>query len=287
MKTIETALNTHLQGQVLTLCSLWTIARRDGVTLRFADLDQDVVFDGQTYLAAQSYSRSAIQSTSGLSVDNLDVDAVLDHAAIAEADLLAGTYDGATIRLVQINWLAPEQGALKERKGTLGNVILKRGMFGAELRGLTQALTQHVVEITSAQCRTDYGSPKCGADLTAETFSATVTSVDDRHVFRASVLTQATDYFRHGRVTWLTGGNAGLSMEIKGSSSDGGIELWLPTPVALPAIGDTFVAVRGCGKSLQDCIDRNRVASFRGEPYMPGQAWLLQYPDQRAPTGEL
>ena len=56
MKTISTALNIHLQGQVLTLCSLWTIARRDGVTLRFADLDQDLVFEGDLYLAAHSYS---------------------------------------------------------------------------------------------------------------------------------------------------------------------------------------------------------------------------------------
>jgi uncharacterized phage protein (TIGR02218 family) len=286
MKTIGTALATHLAGQVLTMCSLFEIVRRDETVLRFADLDQDVVFEGQTYLAAHSYSRSAIQSTSGLSVDNLDVEAVLDSSAIAEADLLAGKYDGARIRLVQINWLAPEQGALKERKGTLGNVVLRRGQFGAELRGLTQALTRSVVQITSPSCRTDYGSAECGADLTAETFPATVTSVDDRHVFRASALTQATDYFRHGRVTWLTGDNAGLSMEIKGSSSDGGIECWLPAPYAFQ-VGDTLNAVRGCGKSLDDCVARNRVASFRGEPYMPGQDFLNQYPSSRAPTGEL
>jgi len=285
MKSISAALATHLAGEVVTLCALWKIMRQDGVTLYFTDHDQDIVFGGHTYRAATGFTRTAVQSTGALAVDNLDVEAVFDDAAITEADMLAGRYDGAEVLVSQVNWQDLSQGALHERRGFLGQVILKRGMFGAELRGLTQALTRHILEVTTPDCRADLYDRRCHVDPAAFTVESTVTTGgSNRYVFDTA-RGEATGYFEHGAITFLDGANAGLTMEIKAFVAGGSFELWLPTPMVI-ATGTAYRARAGCDKRLETCIGKfDNVLNFRGEPHIPGQDFVARnYPDVSAPT---
>lgn len=77
-------------------------------------------------------------------------------------------------------------------------------------------------------------------------------------------------YYDYGMVTFTSGRNMGLSMEVK-SYVPGFLELHLPMPFPM-AVGDTYTRQPGCGKRLiDDCKNKfDNVINFRGEPYLPG-----------------
>lgn len=162
MKQFSSALAAHLPGPVTTLATCWVITRRDGRVFRFTDHDQDLTFEGETHAARFGYARSALTSDSQLAVDNLDIDGIFDDAAISESEMRAGLFDFAEVRIFLVNWADPAMGALRLRRGWLGEVTLsEQGSFRTELRGLTQALQQEIGEIYSAECRADLGDARC------------------------------------------------------------------------------------------------------------------------------
>lgn len=85
-----------------------------------------------------------------------------------------------------------------------------------------------------------------------------------------------TGYFTFGMVTFTSGGNIGLSMEVK-SYVPGLVELQLPMPYPIN-VGDAYTITKGCGKRFnEDCRDGfNNVVNFRGEPHIPGQDQTIQ-----------
>ena len=99
MKTFPAGLQAHLDTGATTLAWCWKVERGDRTILGFTDHDRDILFDGVTFAAATGFTASEVVSSLGLSVDNLDVEGALAAAAITEADLGAGLYDGAMVEL--------------------------------------------------------------------------------------------------------------------------------------------------------------------------------------------
>lgn len=84
-----------------------------------------------------------------------------------------------------------------------------------------------------------------------------------------------TGYFDYGLITFTSGLNVGLSMEVK-SYVPGQITLQLPFPYAV-AIGDAYTMHAGCDKSLATCRDRfSNLVNMRAFPYLPGIDKLVQ-----------
>lgn len=165
-KTISGALATHLGLEVTSLATIWKVTREDTTAFFFTDHDKNIVFSGDTYLAAVGYNRTSIESRVGLAVDNLDVSGFLDSSAITETDLRAGLYDFADVRVSIVNWKDLSQGELKMRRGRFGEVKYSDdGTFSTELRGMSQAYSQRLVELYQPECRVDLGSAKCGIVL--------------------------------------------------------------------------------------------------------------------------
>lgn len=165
-KTISAPLRTHLDLTVTTLATIWRIIRVDGTNFYFTSHDRDLPFDDgdglATYEARSGYNRTAVSNNVGLSVDNMDMEGVFDSAAIQEDELRAGLFDHAEIRVSMVNWDDLTQGALRMRRGHIGEVILTpQGLFRAELRGLTQQLSQNIVRSYQSECRVDLGSDAC------------------------------------------------------------------------------------------------------------------------------
>ena len=162
MKAASASLASHLAGEVTTLATCWRITRTDGTVFRFTDHDRDLVVDGDIYAASAAYSRTAISNDAGMGVDNLDVEGVFDSAAVSEAELRAGLFDQAEVRIFLVNWADPSMGSLRLRRGWFGEVVLtEQGVFRTELRGLTQALQQRIGELYSPDCRADLGDHRC------------------------------------------------------------------------------------------------------------------------------
>lgn len=91
--------------------------------------------------------------------------------------------------------------------------------------------------------------------------------------------------FVAGHVVWVTGENAGLSMEVRSwTSATRTLQLWLPMRLDV-APGDVFDIYPGCLKRFaEDCVGRYGhtgvgAPKFRGEPHVPGQDFVTQYPD--------
>lgn len=162
MKSVSSGLATHLGERLTTLATCWRVERRDGTVFGFTDHDRDLEFESVTYRAQTGYRRSAIASRADLSVDDSEVLGILDAAEIDAPSLRAGIWDGAEVRIFLVNWADLSQGALKLRRGRLGEVIARDdGTFRAELRGLAQALNVTVGELYTPECRADLGDARC------------------------------------------------------------------------------------------------------------------------------
>lgn len=84
-----------------------------------------------------------------------------------------------------------------------------------------------------------------------------------------------TGFFTYGIVKWLTGANAGYSMEVKGNSP-GVVELTMLMPFPIQ-VGDTYQISEGCDGLFGTCKSRfNNVVNFQGEPYIPGPDLILR-----------
>jgi uncharacterized phage protein (TIGR02218 family) len=278
MLTLSAAYLSHLAGTVLELATCWKITRRDGQVFGFTDHVENITVAGQLYESAVGYSATDIESSAGLSVDNLNVQGIIDAASITEPDLMAGLWDGARVELFEVVYSDLTAGTRPLRAGTIGEVTMGRVGFEAELRALSQALSQEMLELTSPTCRVDLGSTRCGVDLTGFTVTGTVTSASSARVFSDTGRTEADDYFAFGVVEWTSGANDGLSMEIKSSTSAGAVSLVLPMPYAIAA-GDTYSMVAGCDKLFATCGGKfANVVNFQGEPHIPGQDFMYRGP---------
>jgi len=284
MKTASIALKAHLAGEVTTICTCWRITRRDGTAFRFTDHDVDLVVDGETYVAAVGYTRTAIAANADMSVDNMDVNGIFDDASITESDLRSGLFDGAEVRVFLVNWVNPAQGTMALRRGRLGDVLVTpSGVFQSQLMGFGQVLQQTVGDLFTPSCRADLGDGKCGIDLDAGGWRkiATVASVTDARTFAIAVTEpRAVDgWFVDGVVSFTSGANAGRSMEVKAWTQGTAIvTLFLPMQAPIQ-VGDTLTLYPGCRKTTADCRDKfANIVNFRGEPFVPGLDGLLQSP---------
>lgn len=176
MKSISPELSAHLAGAALTLATCWKVSRRDGVILGFTAHDRDLTFDigdgdgSVVYRAATGFMRTDVEDAAGFATDNLDALGVLESAAITAADLRAGRYDFAEVRLFEVNYADPGQGAIKLRRGQIGEVRSEGGRFIAELRSLTERFSQEIGALYAPACRTDLGDAKCKVGLDPPTW---------------------------------------------------------------------------------------------------------------------
>lgn len=338
MKTVTVGLLSHLASDVTTLALCWKITPSTGAALGFTSHTADLVISGMTYRSAQGFNPTTIQTTGGLSVDNLDVKGLLDALGITETSVMSGVYDGAPLEVFLVNWADLTQGIVKLRKGFLGNARLTRLGFEAEVRGLLERFQRQITEVYTPGCRADLGDTRCGVRMTAAPWTATtaytartsgdaktgslvapttpngywyhcsvagtsggsepawnttlggtttegtvtwvtisamvatgtVTAVTNKRTFVDTARTEATDVFLGGLLTWTSGNNAGLSMEVK-SWTNGTQTFVLMLPMrATIQVGDAYSVYPGCAKDVTTCKTKfNNVYNYRGEPFVP------------------
>ena len=291
MRVLPAGLQEHLDSGATTLCWCWRVLRADGVTLGFTDHDHDLVFNGATFEAATGFAASDVESTVGLGVDNLDVESVLRSGTLNEDDLAAGLFDGAEVEIFRVNWQDTSQRALI-RTGQLGEVTRGRHSFRAEIRGLAHELQQPKGRLYQFGCDVDLGDARCTVDLELAAFKSagSVTQSDGARVLSVSGLDSfESDWFTRGLLTWTSGANTSLKMEVKLHTKAVGavtIELWqlMCQPIA---VGDAFSVTAGCDKQFSTCRGKfNNVVNFRGFPHIPGNDFAVSYPNSDDPKND-
>ncbi|WP_210527521.1 DUF2163 domain-containing protein [Rubellimicrobium arenae] len=278
------SLRDHLATGATTVARCWAVTRRDGLTLGFTDHDRPLTFDGIDFRPETGLSARAVVQGTGLAVDNTEALGLLSSDAITDADIEAGRYDEAELRLWAVNWADPTQRELRFR-GTLGEIRRGDGAFHAELRGLTEALNRPVGRLFQTTCGAVLGDRACGFDTARPGFSAELAcGITDGSVFRLPGLDAfAPRWFERGRLTVLTGAARDLRGVVKHDRIEGGmrvLELWSPLRAPL-APTDRIRLEAGCDRRAITCRTRfDNIANFRGFPFIPGEDWLMSVPSR-------
>jgi uncharacterized phage protein (TIGR02218 family) len=300
MKTVSAALAAHMAQDSTNLAMLWKVIRTDGTVLGFTNHDTEIVFTDSddtasipktvTYLPLQGMTPSATETTSDMSVSNQESLGFLDSESITEVDLFAGKYDYATIEIRIVNYADLTMGALLWKNATMGEIKTQNGKFTAELRGLEFYMNTNIGETYGPTCRADLGDSRCTIDLSLWIQGGSVDTVTDLRTFVPNngllMVGSATptdpapaDWFVNGVITWLTGANAGYTMEC--TSWDGTtIGMFENLPYIITPV-DTFTIEPGCDFSTgpNGCGKFSNIDNFRGEPQIPGMDQILIYPN--------
>jgi uncharacterized phage protein (TIGR02218 family) len=282
MRPIPSALQAKLDSGVTTLCRCWRVTRRDGVVQGFTDHDEDVPLGALACRAGTGLTGSEATSRLGLTVDGAEISGALASDSLSEADLAAGRYDAASIETWLVDWSEPALNVLLG-KGTLGEVRREGPAFVAEVRSLADRLNQDNGRRFTATCSADLGDARCTVDLTNPALrgEGTIAALAGTSSFTASGLDGfAESWFSAGKLSWTTGANASLAIEIKRHRIDAGtviLDLWQAMPEPL-AVGDTFVVTAGCDKRFETCRARfANTLNFRGFPHIPGNDFITRY----------
>jgi uncharacterized phage protein (TIGR02218 family) len=275
---------------ITTRARAWALTRTDGQVMGFTDHDRDLVFDGVTFRAETGMTASAIVQATGLAVDNTEAAGALSAAGLSERDILAGRYDGAALVIHEVDWTDVSQRRVLFR-GTLGEITRAGGAFRAELRGLSEPLSQSGGKVFGALCPAVLGDAACGFDLDQPGYraeAALLAVAENGAVLDLPLMPEfAVDWFTDGAVAFLTGPAQGLTAVARREErSDTRLRLHLWTaPGVAPAPGDTVRVTAGCDKRFATCrVKFANALNFRGYPHIPGDDWLMATPRTDAPN---
>jgi len=282
-KVIPVALAAHYALPGTTLCQCLKITRRDGEIFGLTTLDDEITVDGQLYVPGLEVSN--LVSSSGLSVDNLDLTILPDDDALLEADILAGLWDNCSFIIFACNYETPGDGVDVLKRGTGGEAKVGDNSYTLELRGLSQALQQTVGISTSRTCRAHFAdfpdqalSAPCGLDPVDFTEVGAITSVTSRQLASDDGRAEASDWYGDGFLTFTSGLNEGYRRQVK-SFAAGAFTFMLPFPFDIQ-VGDTYSVIAGCHKRHDvDCKTKfDNILNFQGEPHLPGVDILTKLP---------
>ena len=280
-KSISIPLKADYALGSTTVARCWKATRKDGFILAVTTCARDLLFEGVLYRAAEGFIPKAISQEASAAVANTEVEGALSDD-ITELEFEAGKWDGATVEVFEVNYRALVNGKLWIATATMGDIKVTRSAFNAELRGLAQKLQKVVGRVVTKGCPWVFGSispnawtAACNKDLGPLTVTGTLTSVTDLRTFSDSGRTEVDDWFGAGVITFLTGANAGQSLEIY-SYGSGVFVTHLPF-LNNPAVGDTYSVTPGCRKRFtEDC--RNKWANtnnYGGFDLLPGPDSVL------------
>ena len=281
MRQIQDTLAAHFAGGATTLCHCWKVIRQDGTIMGFTDHDCDVVVNTIPYLANTGLDGTKIEQSLGLSTGGMELNGALTADRLSADDLINGLYDNATIEYWLVNWADVTQKLLLDL-GSVGQVKRGEHAFVAEMRGLAHLFDQETGRIFQKCCSANLGDAKCGVSLdgAAYTTSDHILTTDGATLLTTSLSAYADGWFSNGKLTFLSGANAGSVVTIKSDSLAHGVhslELWVPLAAPL-AVGDAMTVVAGCDKTFETCRTQfSNATNFRGFPHMPGNDLVFSY----------
>lgn len=285
MRALPAGLQDHLDSSVTTMCWCWKLQTNDAQVFGFTDHDNDLDFDNTVFEAASGFSGSEIETGLGFAVDNLEVDGALSSLKLNEDELYAGVFDNAIVEIWHVNWSNTTQRILL-RSGNLGQVSRGETNFSAEIRGLSHHLNQPRGRLFQKTCDAVLGNERCKVALQSSSFKFTATVgnvLSGKTLISNNLIEKESGWFDGGKLTFLSGQNAGRSSEVKShrqTASGYNIQIWqtMPNPIQQ---GDEFEITAGCNKSYETCKAKfSNGVNFQGFPHMPGKDFITFYPNR-------
>lgn len=262
---------------------IWTITRRDGVVFRYTSLDRALTYGGKVYKSCKSLNPSASENASTLgSTGNIELEGIIDDDGISEEDLYGGLFDDAYVTVDLVAWGAQAESPRRLASGWTGELSQGETGFKMEVLGAGARLDQQaLVQMVTPGCRWDFGDSRCKVDREALKVSGVVQASMSRAAFKAALSGgPGAIQWENGTVRFLTGENAGATLEVRSVDFDTGtVSLW-PSAAYRAEPGDQFDLLPGCDKAKTGgCKVYANVINFGGFPDVPGQDSLLETPN--------
>jgi uncharacterized phage protein (TIGR02218 family) len=291
-RAISTSLKNHKAQPVTTTCKCWKLRRADGTVEGWTEHDVPIPYDGVTYQPLPAGTPSNYEQRAGLAAANLEIE--MAYGAGTEALLRAGVYDYAEVWTFEINWADTSMGILKLAYGRMGEVVIVDHKARCEVRGLAQLLATMIGDVYTPECRKSLGDALCKIDLSGYTHAGTVSTITSDRIFTiaGAASGKATGYYNYGKITFSSGPNAGLSMQVESQTGDA-LTLIEPMPFTVAA-ADAFTLIAGCDRRLETCWTFVNAAlqgggtsegsglgnrkNFGGYPGLPGMAATMNIP---------
>lgn len=107
---------------------------------------------------------------------------------------------------------------------------------------------------------------------------ASVSGVTSQRVFTAPAISASSLMLYSGKITWLSGNNAGKTSYVRIWDNSSKVVKIYDELVGEIQVGDKFVYAYGCDKTIDRCADTfGNAHNFRGEPYLPGPSKVIEF----------
>lgn len=276
MKSASPALIAHLNSKrEFIVEDLYTFTLNGGYVARYTSAEIDLKPNGNLFKKFR-IRRGKTRTTVGIEVDTLDITLYPD-----DGDLLngvswipaarRGALDGAHVlleRLYMPSWGDASLGALHWREGRVAEVKPTGTEVQIQVKSELELLDVKIPRnFYQSGCLNTLFDNACALSSNAFKVVGSVTAGSVTQ-FSAAAFGQAAGYFSLGKVTFLTGPNAGVTRSIR--SFAGGVFVFATPLVTPPAPGDSFAAWPGCDKTKATCENKfSNVINFRGFPFVP------------------
>jgi uncharacterized phage protein (TIGR02218 family) len=275
MKRLSPQLQNCLSSKLTTFVYCCYLKLLNGKELGFTDHAENLLINGITYIANNSFQATTIENSANLAVDNLEITATIDSVLLTQQDIICGMYDHAYLEIFIINYQALNTGKILLKSGYIGEVKSQGEQFTAEIRGLSQKLNINLNQLYAPTCRTNLGSKYCKVNLATYQTKGTIFKVITNNKFLATGLNPTIGWYNYGLIRFISGLNQNFSMEIK-ESFESELILMLDMPYEIKA-ADEFIITAGCDKQFTTCCNKyNNSINFRGEPHLPGIDEILK-----------
>lgn len=285
MKTLAAATETMLATRSLKIARCMWVQLRNMQEMAFTDIDVNVFADiglssggGSEFMADVGILPSNIELAIGMEPDNMEFSGPISDI-IPRAQILGGLFNGARIRVFDIDWSdQPNPNIIALLGGRIADAKVREDQFTFEVRSHTARYNQIRGRVLSPYCTHDFGDENCGVVRPEE--SATVISATSALELSVNIpVARPDDFYNLGTIDFATGENAGLvELEIFDfTGSTATVELLAPLP-AVPGVGDQLIIRQGCSKikyfpsdpTLRTCVFWANARRFGGFDRVPG-----------------
>lgn len=282
-RSVSTDLKNHIAGELTTLATCWRIRRQDDTVEGWTDHDETITYGGVAYTPIEAGNPAIFRTKLGAGVEATDIEIAFSVDSDKDTEMRAGLYDYAQVWTFMINWADTTQGIIKLQYGRMGESEIRDNVARIELRSLTQLLGNTIGRIYTPECSASLGDSRCGVSMAGYTHTGVVNVVTNDRIFSVSgdASGRADGYFNYGKMTFSSGLNSGITMQIQASYASSMVYLLEHLPYS-PANGDAFTASAGCDRRWATCrATFNNKDRFRGFPHIPGMDKAMYVPANR------
>jgi uncharacterized phage protein (TIGR02218 family) len=272
MKNIGDNLKKSLADSSPEMVRCFKIKSKDGDIIAFSEHHSPLELEGIVYRSScSSEENSESRAFSDMTGSSCGIVAIFDGAAIEKDEVFLGKFDGAVVNIFMVNYNHLEYGSINIISGFIDSLEISGEKIYFNIAGIMSILEKTVGDVYSPLCRAKFCDKKCSLAIQNYTFYgaiATVASDTEFHSEDNAIKSKNRDYFKYGFISFESGKNTGVSIEVK-QSYLGDIVLNMSPPRVME-VGNQFKLVSGCDKKFSSCIERfENAINFRGEPNLP------------------